>query len=66
MARDADHVSPTRCRESGNADRSDGMSHERWFRSQHAGQGRSFEWLTLTRWHGAPSGRARSLYKLAI
>lgn len=42
------------------------MGHEHWFRVQHDGQGRSFDWLTLAQRHGVPGGLARSLYKLAI
>lgn len=42
------------------------MAHERWFRGQHDGQGRPFDWLTPARQHGIPEDLARSLYERAL
>ena len=42
------------------------MGHERWFRGQHDGQGRPFDWLTPARQHGVPEDLARSLYERAL
>jgi hypothetical protein len=50
----------------GIADRSDGMGHERWFRGQHDGQGRPFDWLTPARQQGIPERLARALYEQAM
>jgi Domain of unknown function (DUF4157)/Bacterial SH3 domain/HNH/Endo VII superfamily toxin with a SHH signature len=41
------------------------MGYERWFRGQHDGQGRPFDWLTLARQHGIPEKLARALYEQA-
>jgi hypothetical protein len=48
------------------ADRSDGMGHERWFRGQHDGQGRPFDWLAAARQQGVPEKVARALYERAL
>jgi hypothetical protein len=42
------------------------MGHERWFRGQHDGQERPFDWLTLARQHGIPWQRAQELYERAM
>jgi hypothetical protein len=42
------------------------MGHERWFRGQHDGQGRPFDWLTPARLHGIPWQRAQALYEQAV
>jgi hypothetical protein len=42
------------------------MGHERWFRGQHDGQGRPFDWLTPARQHGIPWQRAQALYEQAV
>jgi hypothetical protein len=42
------------------------MGHERWFRGQHDGQGRPFDWLTPARQHGVPPNVARALYERAM
>jgi hypothetical protein len=42
------------------------MGHERWFRGQHDGQGRPFDWLTAARQHGIPEKLARTLYERAV
>lgn len=42
------------------------MGHERWFRGQHDGQGRPFDWLAAARQHGIPDKLARALYEQAV
>ncbi len=42
------------------------MGHERWFRGQHDGQGRPFDWLTMARQHGISDRLARVLYEQAV
>jgi Domain of unknown function (DUF4157)/Contact-dependent growth inhibition CdiA C-terminal domain len=42
------------------------MGHERWFRGQHDGQSRPFDWLTPARQHGIPWQRAQALYEQAV
>jgi hypothetical protein len=42
------------------------MGHERWFRGQHDGQGRPFDWRAAARQQGIPEYRARSLYERAV
>jgi hypothetical protein len=41
------------------------MGHERWFRGQHDGQSRSFDWLTPARQQGIPAQVAQALYEQA-
>ena len=42
------------------------MGHEHWFRGQHDGQDRPFDWLTTARRHGIPDKLARVLYEQAM
>jgi hypothetical protein len=42
------------------------MGHERWFRGQHDGQGRPFDWLAAAREQGIPESLARALYERAM
>lgn len=42
------------------------MDHERWFRGQHDGLTRPFDWLTAARGHGIPDKLARVLYEQAM
>jgi hypothetical protein len=42
------------------------MGHERWFRGQHDGQNRPFDWLTAARQQGVPEKVARALYERAL
>jgi hypothetical protein len=42
------------------------MGHERWFRGQHDGQSRPFDWRTSARQHGIPENLARALYERAM
>ncbi|HWN68053.1 MAG TPA: DUF4157 domain-containing protein, partial [Haliangium sp.] len=42
------------------------MGHERWFRGQHDGQDRPFDWRTPARQHGIPEKLARALYERAL
>jgi hypothetical protein len=42
------------------------MGHERWFRGQHDGQNRPFDWRTAARQHGIPENLARALYERAM
>jgi hypothetical protein len=42
------------------------MGHERWFRGQHDGHARPFDWLTAARQHGIPDKLARTLHDQAM
>jgi hypothetical protein len=42
------------------------MGQERWFRGQHDGQNRPFDWLTAARQQGIPEKVARALYERAL
>ena len=42
------------------------MGHERWFRGQHDGQGRPFDWRAAARQHAVPETLARALYERAV
>jgi hypothetical protein len=42
------------------------MGHERWFRGQHDGQNRPFDWLTPARQQGISWQRAKALYEQAV
>ena len=42
------------------------MGHERWFRGQHDGLERPFDWLTPARQHGIPWRPAQALYEQAV
>jgi hypothetical protein len=42
------------------------MGHERWFRGQHDGQSRPFDWRTAARQQGIPENLARALYERAM
>lgn len=42
------------------------MGHERWYRGQHDGQDRPFDWLTPARQQGIAWQRAQVLYEQAV